>query len=640
MYQNFFWVSIIETYHELKAIDKQTFFTTAYNFNILWPSLLGLLLITLTILIPKAKVWPFALALFFVLIQALVQNMHINYFQVMQVPFSDQMIGAGAATYSKEIITSTIHELTPLFYMLLVSSTLIYAATVAGYSYIQKNNQKRKVFIFGGITGTIILITTFSFFRGIQDYKPAELKTAGGLTLSVTLLRQDPVLTLFKIFTADPEPVPAQATPNDAPQKEYTMGYDTRSQFDKKLIGRVNLPRKKYNIILYFFESTAASYIGHKYNGKSVTPVWDKLKKNSFVANRHYVQYPLSVNSMYSVLASSYELPIKDYITTVKPDIKQWSLSEIFKKHGYRTGLIHTGNIKNFAHDRYLQHRQFDIIQDIKDLDHSQYGKMTDWAADDRTMVDAADKFINHPENPATDEPFFLALFPTWPHHPYLVPEDKFRITKKELNTEHRTFQQRRWLSYLNTLHYADFVLGELIENLRKKDQLKNTIIMVFSDHGEAFYQHRQNYLHALFLYQENVHVPFIIYNEELFAEPVEYNYISRHIDIAPTALDLTGLPTPESMEGISLLSSHYPQMAYFHTQWTDDYIGLHDGPWKYILNVQYQNEQLFHIENDPTETKNLAAEKKDLVTRFRNTVLDIRSYKKWYFQQFSIHLR
>jgi arylsulfatase A-like enzyme len=59
--------------------------------------------------------------------------------------------------------------------------------------------------------------------------------------------------------------------------------------------------------------------------------------------------------------------------------------------------------------------------------------------------------------------------------------------------------------------------------NLSKRSktpmQLDDTLLCIFADHGEAFYQHAGNYLHALQLYEENVAIPFIIYNRKLFAE-------------------------------------------------------------------------------------------------------------------------
>ena len=194
---------------------------------------------------------------------------------------------------------------------------------------------------------------------------------------------------------------------------------------------------------------------------------------------------------------------------------------------------------------------------------------------------------------------------PVNPHHPYPIPDESFRIT--DPIDDSKVFQGKNWMKYLNSLHYADAILGEIVDRLEAEGLLESTLLFLFSDHGEAFYQHRQNYNHPLFLYEENVRVPFIIYSKKFFPEPLRYRGISRHIDILPTMLDILSIENDRPMEGVALFSRHARQMAVLQTTWKDNMYSVRDGKWKYILRTKDSWEELYDIEKDPDEKNNLA---------------------------------
>ena len=64
---------------------------------------------------------------------------------------------------------------------------------------------------------------------------------------------------------------------------------------------------------------------------------------------------------------------------------------------------------------------------------------------------------------------------------------------------------------YLNSLHYGDAALGEFFEGLRARQLDDRTSFVVQGDHGEAFGQHPDNFAHSLFIYDENIRVPYLI---------------------------------------------------------------------------------------------------------------------------------
>ncbi len=434
-------------------------------------------------------------------------------------------------------------------------------------------------------------------------------------------------------------------------KKPFSFGFDSSSLLkqEKQIRNYIPFPKrgKKYNIVLYLFESTAYTYLQKKILNQPVTPTWNKLEKNAIVFQNHYVQSPLSINSLFSILTSAYSMPADIWVAQKYPHIPLQSLSETLKKHGYQTAFLHTGSLSYAGQNKFLKNRSFHLIQDKQQLrlSSSPYTKEINWGLDDRVLVSAARDFVTK----VGEAPYFLILSPLSPHHPYDIPEEKFAMSKEavELDTKINKKIESQIVSnppirkklkgsfqkYLNSLHYADLVLKEIIETLTNLPRGKDTLFFVLADHGEAFGQHRGNFNHPFYLYEENVHVPFLIYNEYIFPKSIHYSAVSRHIDVLPTILDILGIPKEKTHEGVSLISRGSHQVAFFYTSWRNQLLGIRDGPWKYIFNLYFGTEELYNLHKDSLERKNLWKEHPDIVRGYREYLQKIMSYQRKYFE-------
>lgn len=447
---------------------------------------------------------------------------------------------------------------------------------------------------------------------------------------NLSLLHEFSTNPVYNLFDGDSVNASHQTLPAKA-DSAFSLRLDTDSLATGKRHGRLDtIPRhKRYNIILYFFESTPRKYYDMKINDRYVVETWHRLEKNSLNFTNHYANYPLSANALMSVLTSAYDLNSKDMVIQKYPDIPLRTLSEILKDRGYRTCLIHTGGLGYAGQKRFLKNRKFDSIIEYDDLvTVPPYNRQVGWGVDERAMIKPAIEFIS--KKPGS--PYFMVFLPVNPHHPYAYPDSSFRIAGEP--GDGTSGKRKTWINYLNSLHYADASLGMLIDELERTHCLDNTLIFLFADHGEAFYQHKMNYNHPLFLYNENVHVPFLIYSRELFDEPEYYDGITRHIDILPTILDILDIPQRPEQEGVSALSDHAEQLALLHTSWKDDYMGIVDRQWKYICRTGDRVEELYDLGKDPDEKENIAAEKPDVAKRYRRFVDKARVYKDRYFQR------
>jgi arylsulfatase A-like enzyme len=201
---------------------------------------------------------------------------------------------------------------------------------------------------------------------------------------------------------------------------------------------------------------------------------------------------------------------------------------------------------------------------------------------------------------------FFLTYLPIAGHHPYATPAPGPFPGDPEA-----------W-QYRNALHYADAALGELLAGLRARGLETNTLFVLFGDHGEAFGQHEGNYGHTLFLYEENIRVPCLIAAPGLLREQVRIRRTASLVDLAPTMLDLVGLEIPSDYQGTSLLRGAGSRMALFYTDYAQPLVGLRDGSWKFIHELDSGRSKLFDLQGDPGETANRAVELPERVAAYR----------------------
>ncbi|MBN8539762.1 MAG: sulfatase [Deltaproteobacteria bacterium] len=180
-----------------------------------------------------------------------------------------------------------------------------------------------------------------------------------------------------------------------------------------------------------------------------------------------------------------------------------------------------------------------------------------------------------------------------------------------------------RW--YDNRVAQADREFGKLIEDLEGRGLLKNSVVVVFADHGTEFFEH-DGIDHGHTLYDELVHVPLLIFSPQLKAGRVVKEQVST-IDILPTVLDITGAHPPKElsnllssqMKGRSLASavrgkSIESKTVYMETD-LRNFVHLRGirsaSGWKYTMNLNSGTEELYNLNQDPKERTNLSKDNK-----------------------------
>ncbi|MGC3965816.1 MAG: sulfatase [Pirellulales bacterium] len=109
----------------------------------------------------------------------------------------------------------------------------------------------------------------------------------------------------------------------------------------------------------------------------------------------------------------------------------------------------------------------------------------------------------------------------------------------------------RDWAAYLDSCRFTDEQVGNVLARLEKEGLLENTVVAFMTDHGISHARGKQ------FLYDEGIHVPLVIRGPGIPQGKVRDELI-QHIDLAATSLALAGIPLPAEMEAKDLLNADY----------------------------------------------------------------------------------
>ena len=298
------------------------------------------------------------------------------------------------------------------------------------------------------------------------------------------------------------------------------------------------------------------------------------------------------------------------------------TLAEVLRAHGYRTGAEVAAPVvgRRTQLDQGFEH--------YRDLDSPGVKRKRVRAAEGSELLELNEREAADITRLGVDflrahrsESFFLWLHYFDPHSVYQPPADfASRLPQSPYHAE---------------VLYADHMIGRVISELERIGAGEGTLVVLTSDHGEGLGEHGET-THSFFVYDTTVRVPLILWGPEVVSHGRRVPSLVRTVDIAPTILDLVGLPALEGIAGVSLRplldggSDDLELVGYGESIEPLKLFGiqairfLRRGDWKYIHKVA---PELYDVRDDPGERSNLAARHPetlgDLRRRLRQLVAD-----------------
>jgi len=162
----------------------------------------------------------------------------------------------------------------------------------------------------------------------------------------------------------------------------------------------------------------------------------------------------------------------------------------------------------------------------------------------------------------------------------------------------------------------VDDSVGKILDYLDRSGLAKNTIVIYSADNG--WYLGDLGLYDKRFMYEPGLRVPLLARGPGIAAGGTPEQFVAN-IDLAPTFLDLAGLPIPESMQGRSLaplLRGESPAdwrtsiyYRYYHDPGhhnTAAHLGVRTATHKLIYYWKKGAYELFDLTRDPAEQNNL----------------------------------
>lgn len=163
--------------------------------------------------------------------------------------------------------------------------------------------------------------------------------------------------------------------------------------------------------------------------------------------------------------------------------------------------------------------------------------------------------WLDSPARPK-DAPLFLFVHYMDPHDPFMdhtKPGVGYARVRME-NPDPEKFLEPMRKAYISEIEYMDHHIGALFEGLRQRGLYDNSLILFTSDHGEEFYDHN-GWWHGQTLFDELVRVPLMMKTPGAPRPQTAKNF-ARHIDIAPTLLQVAGVQPDPKMQGAPLVDN------------------------------------------------------------------------------------
>jgi arylsulfatase A-like enzyme len=333
------------------------------------------------------------------------------------------------------------------------------------------------------------------------------------------------------------------------------------------------------------------------------------------------------------------------------------TMAEVLKQAGYQTGAFgkwHLGDSGTWG-TPLLQ--GFDEFFGYRSGDHAHfYYPQTLWDGDNEVILDAnrggtrkgyspdlfnarAIEFMNRNQR----RPFFLYLaniLPHWSDYERKSPMSLDVPSDARYANQNWPEVEKRYAAMVTRL---DRYVGDVMASIKKLGLEQDTIVLFASDNGpsgEAL--HRPSFFRSggafrgvkRDLYEGGIRVPLVARWPGRIAAGKVCSHACALYDLLPTAAELAGLTPPRGIDGISILPAltgrSQPQHEYFY--WDYGHVretykqAVRVGEWKGVRIGARSPLELYHLGEDPGETRNVAAQALEVAARLEKVMAAART--------------
>ncbi len=408
------------------------------------------------------------------------------------------------------------------------------------------------------------------------------------------------------------------------------------------------------NFVVFITDDQAFNGLSCTGNTVLKTPSLDQLAATGVLFEKAFVTTSICCSSRASILTGQHmrRHGIDDFAKPLSSAQWQQTFPALLRQAGYRTGFLGKYAIGSPTVDKELAlpEKQFDLWygfpQSIafKQVVAGRTRYLT------TVMEERAVQFLDEAQS---KKPFCLIVALKEPHGPLDYSDPEYESPYADVtipapvNLTRQSFEAlpeavrtglndgSKWLEnpasfqtsirkVYSYVHRADIAVGRICRALKDKGLDENTVIIHISDNGHMEGAHGLD--GKWVMYEESIRVPLIIRDPRLPASTQgRRSQMALNIDLAPTILAMAGVPVPEGMQGQDLQPSLKDAKTKGREDWYYEHTynttgsrkripkteGVRTERWKYTRYTEPQPslEQLFDLDADPREERNLVAD-------------------------------
>ncbi|WP_298551432.1 sulfatase-like hydrolase/transferase [uncultured Algibacter sp.] len=415
---------------------------------------------------------------------------------------------------------------------------------------------------------------------------------------------------------------------------------------------------EKPNIIFILTDDQRFDAIGYAGNQFVETPQMDDLAKSGTYFNTAIVTTPICAASRASILTGLHERAHNFNFQTgnVREEYMANSYPRLLKDNGYYTGFFGKYGVRyNDLDKQFDEYESYDRNNRYKDRRGYYYKTIdNDTVHLTRYTGQKALDFID--ANASNDEPFCLSLSFSAPHAHDGAPKQYFWQSEMDQMLESTTipepelgddkyfdaqpkivrdgFNRLRWTwrydtpekyqhslkGYYRMISGVDLEIKKIRKKLKAKGVDKNTVIIVMGDNG--YFLGERQFAGKWLMYDNSIRVPLIVFDPRI-NQHQDVDDMVLNIDVPQTIADIAGVKAPDTWQGKSLMpivkketNTIARDTILIEHIWDFKHIppseGVRTKKWKYFRYVNDKSiEELYDLEKDPQEIKNLIGKKK-----------------------------
>lgn len=285
--------------------------------------------------------------------------------------------------------------------------------------------------------------------------------------------------------------------------------------------------QEKKDLIVIVEESLGASFVA-SLGGEPVTPNIEKWRRKSWFFDNLYATGIRSARGLEAITTGFLPTPSRAVLKLPRAQGNFFTLAAYLGEAGYESSFVYGGESHFDNMKGFFLSNGFDRVVD--QYDYRDPAFMGSWGVSDEDLFKRALSIIEKEQS----KPKFVLIFSSSNHSPFEFPDGKIEL-----------YNKRKKATAQNAAKYADYALGNFLNDLERDGELSHATVLMVADHEDKVFGSEP-------VPHNRYRIPGFILDPDL-KFPIIDKQLASQIDLPSTLVSLLGIRTPNPMIGHDL---------------------------------------------------------------------------------------